>query len=54
MKQKHNVNIEEYLNMVLWQNKSFCCVQFMIFPFRTYIAPVESNQALGPYHRNIG
>ena len=44
MKQKHNVNIEEYLNMVLWQNK----------PFRTYIAPVESNQALGPYHKKIG
>ena len=48
MKQKHNVNIE-YLNMVLWQNKPLA-VYFMIFPFRNYIVPVESN----PYHRNIG
>ena len=58
MKQKHNVrtvNKEEYLNMVLWQNKQSCCIVYD-FPFRTYIAPVESNQALhiGPYHKNIG
>ena len=26
MKQNLNVNIEEYLNMVLWQNKPFCRV----------------------------
>ena len=31
--------------MVLWQNKPFCCISYDL-PFRTYIAPVESNQAI--------
>ena len=31
MKQKHNVNIEKYLNIVLGQNKPFCCI-FSDFP----------------------
>ena len=28
MKQKYNLNIEEYLNMVLWQNKPLCCILY--------------------------
>ena len=36
MKQKHNVNIEEYLNMVLWQNKPFRCI---VYDFPRRIKP---------------